>query len=78
MGLEGHIKELERELSVLTGQVASLRTENASQRPYHSTSRASTDLVVPHRVYELWVHVEARLDVYEALYAKGRASGAEL
>lgn len=52
-GLEGHVKELEAKLSVLTRQVASLRIENASQRPHPSAFRASADTVVHRRLYEL-------------------------
>ncbi|XP_070007637.1 uncharacterized protein [Nicotiana sylvestris] len=71
-GLEGCFKELEAELSALNGQVALLRTEDASRRSQPSTSRASADPVVPRRLYELWVHAEARLDVYKALHAEAR------
>ncbi|XP_070015728.1 uncharacterized protein [Nicotiana sylvestris] len=38
-GLEGRVKELEAELSVLNGQVSSLRTEDASRRSQPSMSR---------------------------------------
>lgn len=58
-GLEGRIKELEAELSVLTRQVALLRMEDASRRSQPSTSRSSADPIVPYRLYELWVHAEA-------------------
>ncbi|XP_070014293.1 filament-like plant protein 1 [Nicotiana sylvestris] len=67
-GLEGRVKELETELSVLNEQVASLRAEDASRHSQPSTSHASVDPVVPHRLYKLWVHAEARLDVYKALH----------
>nr|XP_009800553.1 PREDICTED: uncharacterized protein LOC104246442 [Nicotiana sylvestris] len=77
-GLEGCVKELEEELSALTGQVASLRTEDMRRHSQPSTSRASADPIVPRCLYELWVHAEAQLDVYKALQASGRASEVEL
>lgn len=63
---------------MLNGQVASLETEDASQRSQPSMSHASVDRIVPCCLYELWVHIKARLDVYKSLHAEGRASKAEL
>ncbi|XP_070026285.1 uncharacterized protein [Nicotiana sylvestris] len=77
-GLEGRIKKLEAELSTLNGQVASLRTEDVSQYSHPYTSHASADLVVPRRLYELWVHTEARLNVYKAFHIEVRETEAKL
>ncbi|XP_070003216.1 uncharacterized protein [Nicotiana sylvestris] len=77
-GLEGRVKELEAELAALNGRMASLRAEDANHRSQPSTFCALTDLVVRRRLYELWVHAEARLDVYKAFHAEGRATEAEL
>ncbi|XP_070017458.1 uncharacterized protein [Nicotiana sylvestris] len=77
-GLEGLVKELEAGLTSLQGQMASLKVEEANQHSQPSTSRASADQGVPHHLYELWVHAEARLNMYKAFYAEGKATEAEV
>ncbi|XP_070013448.1 filament-like plant protein [Nicotiana sylvestris] len=76
--LEGRIQGLEAELSVLNKQVDSLKAKDVRRQLQPSTSYSPADPVVPRHLYELWVHVEAQLDVYKALYVDGRASEAEL
>lgn len=58
--LEGCIKELEAELSVLTGKVSLLRMEDASRHQQPSTSRTLAEPILPRHSYKLWFYVEAR------------------
>ncbi|XP_070025859.1 nuclear matrix constituent protein 1-like [Nicotiana sylvestris] len=75
---EERIQDLEAELSVLNEQVNALKAEDVRRQLQPSTTHASADPVVSRELYEMWVHVEARLDVYKSLQANGKVFEVEL
>ncbi|XP_070029751.1 uncharacterized protein [Nicotiana sylvestris] len=74
---EERIRDLEAELSKLNEQVIALRVEKAQVQAQPSTSHTFAAPGVSRELYEMWVHVEAQLEIYKSLKIAGKIFEAE-